>query len=65
MSVLRLISVIKKLTLKLNKEIGVFLFINNTIKGMQETIGDIATKDASKDGFLYASLKKEDTFWSR
>lgn len=46
----------------LNKEEGLFFFIDNTLQPMNESISIVYKDKKDKDGFLYVKLTKENTF---
>ena len=48
--------------IKKNKKQSVILFINNTMPISSQSIGNIYNQFKDKDGFLYITLRKENTF---
>lgn len=48
--------------IKKNEKQSVILFINNTMPISSQSIGNIYNQFKDKDGFLYITLRKENTF---
>ena len=57
----QIIFVIRK-RLKLNPEIGIFLFVNNKLPTSSLLMGHVYDKYKEKDGFLYITYAGENTF---
>ena len=48
--------------IKKNEKQSVIMFINNTLPVSSELIGSLYNQYKDKDGFLYITLRKENTF---
>ena len=48
--------------IKKNEKQSIIMFINNTLPISSESIGSLYNKYKDKDGFLYITVRKENTF---
>lgn len=48
--------------IKKNEKQSVIMFINNTLPVSSESIGNLYNKYKDNDGFLYITIRKENTF---
>jgi GABA(A) receptor-associated protein len=48
--------------IKLSPEKAIFIFVNKVLPPTSITVGEIYAKEKDPDGFLYFSLRGEDTF---
>ena len=60
-TVLQLIAYVKKHT-KMSESMSLFIEVGATVPGMNTVIGELYERFVSDDGFLYITVKTEDSF---